>query len=36
MPYWVGAAFLIVPFFMALNLPPVPDYEEVGNELGEG
>jgi MFS family permease len=36
MPYWVGAAFLIIPFFMALNLPPVPDEEEVGNELGEG
>jgi MFS family permease len=36
MPYWVGAAFLIVPFFMAFNLPPVPDEEEVGNELGEG
>ena len=36
MPYWVGAAFLIIPFFMALNLPPVPDDEEVGNELGEG
>ena len=32
MPYWVGAAFLVVPFFMALGLPPVPDHDEVGSE----
>ncbi len=32
MPYWVGAAFLVVPFFMALGLPPVPDYDEVSSE----
>ena len=32
MPYWIGAAFLVVPFFMALGLPPVPDYDEVGSE----
>ena len=33
MPYWVGAAFLVVPFFMALNLPPVPDHDdEVSSE----
>ena len=29
MPYWIGAAFLVVPFFMALGLPPVPDHDEV-------
>jgi len=28
MPYWVGAAFLVVPFFMALGLPPVPESDE--------
>ena len=28
MPYWVGAAFLVVPFFMALRLPPVPESDE--------
>jgi MFS family permease len=28
MPYWVGAAFLVVPFFMALGLPPVPEHDE--------
>ena len=27
-PFWVGAAFLIVPFFMALGLPPIPKHEE--------
>jgi hypothetical protein len=32
MPYWIGAAFLVVPFFMALGLPPVPDYDEVSSE----
>ena len=32
MPFWVGAAFLVVPFFMALGLPPVPDYDEVSSE----
>ena len=32
MPYWVGAAFLVVPFFMALNLPPVPDDEASGEQ----
>ena len=32
MPYWVGAAFLVVPFFMALGLPPVPDHDEVSSE----
>ena len=32
MPFWVGAAFLIVPFFMALGLPPVPDHDEVSSE----
>ena len=32
MPYWVGAAFLVVPFFMALNLPPVPDDEARGEQ----
>jgi len=38
-PYWVGASFLVVPFFMALGLPPVPesdrangDPETVGSE----
>ena len=24
-PYWVGASFLIVPFFMALRLPPISE-----------
>jgi predicted MFS family arabinose efflux permease len=28
MPYWVGAAFLVVPFLMALGLPPVPESDE--------
>ena len=32
MPYWVGAAFLVVPLFMALNLPPVPDDEASGEQ----
>jgi len=32
MPFWVGAAFLVVPFFMALGLPPVPDHDEVSSE----
>ncbi|MEC8972953.1 MAG: hypothetical protein VX509_03480, partial [Verrucomicrobiota bacterium] len=32
MPFWVGAAFLIVPFFMALGLPPVPENDEVSSE----
>jgi len=32
MPYWTGAAFLVVPFSMALGLPPVPDYDEVSSE----
>lgn len=32
MPFWVGAAFLVVPFFMALGLPAVPDYDEVSSE----
>ena len=32
MPYWIGAAFLVVPFFMALGLPPVPDHDEVSSE----
>ena len=32
MPFWVGAAFLIVPFFMALGLPPVPENDEVSGE----
>ena len=32
MPYWVGAAFLVVPFFMALGLPPVPEHDEVSAE----
>ncbi len=32
MPYWIGAAFLVVPFFMALNLPPVPDDEASGEQ----
>ena len=27
-PFWVGAAFLVVPFFMALGLPPIPKHEE--------
>ena len=27
-PYWVGAGFLVVPFFMALGLPPVPENGE--------
>jgi len=34
-PYWVGAGFLVVPFFMALGLPPVPENgepEAVGSE----
>ncbi|HJN89005.1 MAG TPA: MFS transporter [Verrucomicrobiota bacterium] len=32
MPYWVGAAFLVVPLFMALGLPPVPDHDEVSGK----
>ena len=32
MPFWVGAAFLVVPFFMALGLPPVPDHDELSSE----
>ena len=28
MPFWVGAAFLIVPFFMMLGLPPVRDHDK--------
>jgi len=26
-PYWVGATFLVVPFLMALGLPPTSEEE---------
>ena len=34
MPYWVGAAFLLLPIGLALRLPPLPEAEERPKDMG--
>ena len=34
-PYWVGAAFLVLPFIMALGLPPTPETESEPEPVAE-